>query len=192
MAIYKGNQKQNKVYKGGTKIGKIYKGSTLIYSSSLPSGIIIFESATPGTYTVNITSSQNYYIELVGSGASGQTKAGFSKKRYGGGSGAYVYGTQYLAKGTYTVVIGAGKDVNTNTNGENTTFNNNIAGGGKNSDSSYAGGTYSTTLNGRNGNTGGQNVTANSVYNNSSSGYGAGGYSNSSGSISGYAKIVTA
>ena len=197
--IYKGSQKEGKVYIGGTKISKIYKGNTLLYSSGLPSGTVIFESSTPGTYTINITSSQTYYIELVGGGAGGNWMG--DSGIFGGGAGGYISGTIYLSAGNYTLVIGNkgtnGYPFNPGTAGGDTTFYNQIAGGGK-SRTTYAGGTCTiteNTLTGVNGNNGGQRIRANSVYDNTISGYGAGGYGSTDSSnpaIAGYAKIVTA
>lgn len=192
MTVYSGNRKIGEIYIGSKKIESIYKGNILVYSSKLPTGTVIFNNSTAGIYTVMIPVSQNYYIEIVGAGASGRKTGILSRKKYGGGSGAYIYGTQYIAKGSYTVEIGAGQSAGSNTNGGNSSFNGNVAGGGKGSGSSYTGGTYTTSLNGKNGNTGGQSVTANSVYDNTSTGYGAGGFSNTSGSKAGYVKIVAA
>ena len=196
MTVYKGANKIDKVDIGSTKIGKIYKGSTLLYDSKIPAGTVIFESATAGTYTINITKSQNYYIELVGGGGGGQQIVMMSSIICGGGSGAYVYGTMYLEKGSYTLNIGnAGTNGNNNvaaTKGGDTSFNYQIAGGGSRG-SSGAGGTYTTSLTGVSGNSGGESRNANSVYDNSATGYGAGGYGYTNrGAVAGYAKIVAA
>ena len=186
--IYKGSQKEGKVYIGGTKIGKIYKGGTLVYSSGLPSGTVIFESATPGTYTVNITSSQTYYIELVGGGGNGYYASGAMAviACASGGSGGYVYGNINISTGSYSIVVGS--------NQQNSSAFNQIAGAGGTASvqTPGTGGTCSTTLNYINGNNGGQTRTDGgaSVHN----GYGVGGASRDSNTNggNGYCKIVVA
>ena len=186
-------------YSEPQKIAQIYKGSQLIYSLGSPSGTVIFESSISGTYTINIPNTQNYYIELVGGGGGG-TYMG-DAGMFGGGTGGYISGIIYLSAGNYTLVIGNkgtnGTFIHPGTAGEDTTFYNQIAGGGK-AYNTYEGGTCTiteNTLTGVNGNNGGQYIRANSVYDNTTSGYGAGGYGASDSSnpaIAGYAKIVTA
>lgn len=65
-----------------------------------------FESAIPGTYTIDIEKNGNYEVILVGAGGGG---FGCTDRRSaGGGSGAIIHGVYYLKKGTYTAIVGAG------------------------------------------------------------------------------------
>lgn len=73
----------------------------------------IFESSTPGTYTVEITEAGKYEITVVGAGGGGATGSDSNKYAYksrasSGGSGAAVVGVWDLEVGSYTVTIGAG------------------------------------------------------------------------------------
>lgn len=179
--IYKGSNKIEDVYAGNTKIEFIYKGSTQVYSSKLPAGQVIFESSTAGTYTIVIPKTQTYHIDLVGGGGGGHHRSPPYTNR-GGGSGGYVYGTITIPKGNYTLVIGNGGGADIN--GGNSSFFNQIAGGGLSYDS-YAGGTCSTSLSYVNGNNGGSGIRGESVYN----GYGRGGYDYEAGTA-GYCKIM--
>lgn len=211
--IYKGSEKQKDIYKGSTKIGKVYKGSTLVYQSKIPAGQVIFSSNNPGTYTITITSKQNYYIELVGGGAG--AFAYLSSNNRGGGSGACIYGTILLDKGIYTLVIGSGTagvigpnsyDVS---DAGSTTFLNNIAGGGLghsqiHPSETYLGGIATVTSSGLSGINGNNTITGTtnggySVYDNTATGYGAGGFIYDAGGIwaptngqNGFARIITA
>ena len=187
MPIYKGSVKQKDIYIGSTKIGKVYKGSQLVYQSKLPAGQVIFESATPGTYTITIPNTQTYHIDLVGGGGGGWSFWGGS---YNGGSAAYIYGDTLLTKGTYTLVIGSGGYGTTNGrdagNGTSSSFIGNIAGygeGASGNDKGY-GGTATVVSSGLVGQNGARNSTAGWI-----NGYGAGGSAGNSG-VNGYCKIV--
>lgn len=160
MPVYNGNIKQKELYFGNVKIKEAYYGSTKIYSAGYPTGTVIFESSTPGTYTVKLDYSQKYEIWLVGAGGKGAkaTSSGvLSKMAYaaGGGSGAYVHGTLTVSSGSYSVVVGSANG------GQSSAFNNIARGGGNGSASSSSssggsGGTYSVTsgISGVNGNSG--------------------------------------
>ena len=178
--IYKGSVKQKDIYIGSTKIGKVYKGSQLVYQSKLPAGQVIFESATPGTYTVNIPNTQTYHIDLVGGGG-GSVEVPFLGWS-NGGSASYIYGDIVLEQGTYALQVGAGGAPNSGaTNESHSTFLGNTAGGG----SGNYGGTATVVTSGLTG-LNGSNTTATGWINN----YGAGG-SNGSKGVNGYCKIVT-
>lgn len=184
-----------------------------------PSGQTIFESSTPGTYSVVIPTTKNYKVTLVGGGAGGWTHNVLSSNyAAGGSSGAMISGTTELAAGTYTLVIGAGSagecynhtgDYNI-ANGGDTSFVNQVAGGGIGHSETYPGTTNPTTrpggsatvslagLTGTNGNSAVGQANGKSVYDNTDSGYGAGGghYYNDGfepyNGVNGYAKIEIA
>ena len=100
----------------------------------------IFETSTPGTYTVDITDE----------GGGHTTGAGVHPYNYGGGSGAYVYGSKTLSVGSYTAIVGAAGSGSSN--GGDSSFDGEIAGGGK--ASTNGGGVATTTLSYINGNNG--------------------------------------
>ena len=85
-----------------------YKGTQLIWGYD-PSEAI-FQSTTPGTYTVDIEISAYFNVTAVGGGSGGAYvySSKFSDGRASGGSGAAFVGVVYLEAGTYTVKVGAG------------------------------------------------------------------------------------
>lgn len=214
--IYKGSVKQKDIYIGSTKIGKVYKGSTLVYQSKLPAGQVIFESATPGTYTITISKTQNYYIELVGGGAGAYAYLTNSNKA--GTSASMITGTIQITAGTYELVVGSGARGGTGSsdyayncpNGGDTTFLSQKATGGLGHSATnyknYGNWNYYSipvvTLSGLVGTNGiatpGTSRTGGvSVYDGNQYGYGAGGVVLNNGhtwyhtdGISGYCKIV--
>ena len=129
---------------------------TLAYAS----GYTLFESRTPNTYTLQLLTSGNYYLEIVGAGGGGYTSTlpwgSYPVTSSGsGGSGAFVYGTKYLSAGTYTLTIGAGGSNGGGAGAASTAFGETAGGaGGGRGGSGGAGGTPSTTLTGKNGYTG--------------------------------------
>lgn len=231
MSVYKGNQKLEDIYIGNQKIDSIYKGSTLVYTSNkpYPSGTVVFESGTPGEYSIKLTGSQNYYIEIVGAGGGGNyyhASAGYFDytELNGGASGGYIRGTIPIHKGTYTVIVGKGGSAvvasSSAYKGGDSSFYNQVAGGGRGaketrvsyteSSGTYyyyyaSGGVCTTTVSGLiktdgNKGSGTSDRPASSsakpgvsVYNNSSTGYGAGGGVNGTSpykGYDGYVKIV--
>lgn len=176
----------------------------------------ILDTSNSDTYTLNLNGGR-YEVELYGGGAgtSGQTISG-TYYIYGGGSGAGFKGTIALPAGTYTVTVGAGGAgalgwnvgyIVYGDNGGDTSLGDFIVcGGGKTQAYNRVGGilTYDNSviisktlaINGNSNDTGSQYaawVTLNgglSVYDNSHTGYGAGGYSGSAyNGLNGYAKI---
>jgi len=197
MALYKGNTKIKSLYLGGTKIQKLYKGSTLVYSSGYPSGTVLFENATAGTYTLVVEYDCTVSVDLVGAGSGACYWYTRAEK---GGSGAYISGTTTITAGTYSIEVGAGSagvlnPSNVVSAGGNSTFNSNIAGGAPSwrpNSITSVGGTatvVSPGLSGQNGNS--QDSTG------WISGYGAGGNTtnNQAATIKGkdgYCKITVA
>ena len=166
--------------------------------SKLPAGIIIFESATPGSYTVVIPTTQNYTVIINGAGG-GNTSAvyGFySGGTYYGGYGGSVQGTCKINKGTYTVDVGGAGYPNSIANtagtvyggtGGTSAFYNNYAYGGGGAASSIAIITapqWLPVFGGGNGGAGGTSVVTPGLV--GYTGYGSGPQGN------GYVKIVTA
>lgn len=207
MPIYKninGVRKKAKIaIMNNQLIPRIYYGNKLVYQSDGS----VFESSTAGTYTLVIPATAYYNIIIVGAGGGCASWGGYYSNGYtwnasgGGGSGAYVHGTQRITAGTYTVIVGAGgagvrnagigAGTTTAYDGGNSSFGGHVAGGGKggvaiNGSTGGAGGTATTTLTGESGNAGGsmgyvvganaypiQNISGGaSKY----GGYGAGGY----------------
>lgn len=187
MPIYEGSRKIITINKGTGRIARGFRGSTLVYG--YPSGKVIFEGTTAGTYTITLEYPCKLYIQLVGGGGYGVNNYWWHA---GGGSGAYVYGNKSMNAGTYTLVVAS-----TNSNRSNTSFAGEVAGGGErgyaNLDGTRGGygGTASTTLSYKNGNAGtfsngGSASGGASVY----GGYGRG-YGNGTGDATpAYAKLT--
>lgn len=109
MPLYIGSKRVKDLYIGSTKIKELYCGSTKVYSASAPGpvpGTVIFESSTPGTYTVTIPATGNYEIWMVGGGAGGFPTIVSGKQAWmGGASGGYIHGTTKLSAGAYEAVV---------------------------------------------------------------------------------------
>lgn len=128
--IYKGSDKIEELYFGGEKISEAYYGSELVYSSSSPAGTILFESGTPGTYTLTVEHNCTVRLDMCGGGGCGYWT---SSHPYNGGSGGYIYGEMKIIKGNYEIIVGDSgayyKDPQFS--GTDSSFANNIAGGGE-------------------------------------------------------------
>jgi len=195
MSIIHNLQDINTVTIGSENIENIYLGEDLLWtaeSSPYTPDQVIFESSTPGTYSVDILTTGKYEVICVGGGGGGVRWGNGNILAYqyaGGGSGGYSNLIQTLVKDNYTVIIGGG--------GGWTSNGANYAGtGGTSSFSDIVnatggqGGKRSSTCSGgvgitQNGNGGTPSTAGASVYN----GYGKGGYGASNGSA-GYVKIV--
>lgn len=172
----------------------ITEPKTIYVTIGYPSGEVLFESSTPGTYTLNVLYPCTVHVDMVGGGSGGASyylKSPLTVARAsGGGSGAYITGNIDIPAGGYSVVVGSGgagaTSGGTAGGGGATTFFNQTAGGGTSHNNSAvgSGGSYAITvsgLTGRNGNNGGGPVKGGaggggSLY----GGYGSGGsaYSN--------------
>ena len=157
-----------------------------------------YEYSEAGNYTITLASAGNYEVSLIGGGGYGAGSWNYpTGVTAGGGSGAGFIGTITLSAGTYTITVGG----NTNTGNRDTVLkdsSNNViikAGGGGNGSAdawsvSYTGGsggvlTNNATVVGSptlstNGNNGGGAIQSavqggDSVYDNTKTGYGAGG-----------------
>lgn len=174
-----------------------------------------YEYSEAGDYTITLASAGNYEVSLIGGGGYGAGNFVYPNPACtgGGGSGAGFIGTITLSAGTYTVTVGG----NSKTGNRDTVLkdsSNNViitaGGGGNGTASSYnvsatggAGGvlTNNATVVGSptlstNGNAGGRNVSGsgaapgNSVYDNTTTGYGAGGRTSVyNGGAAGYAGV---
>lgn len=91
-----------------------FNGETVWKRIIVPSGTVIFESSTPGSYSVNIQEPGNYIITAVGGGGGAAAYAycyGVSASNWwgmtsGGGSGAYFVGTYTLPIGSLSLTVG--------------------------------------------------------------------------------------
>lgn len=196
MPAFIGSTKIKEFYIGSTKLKELYCGSTKIWSGKIPAGTVIFESSTTGTYTVELSKSQNYEVLMVGGGSGAAQRFIQPYGSVGGGSGAFISGTTFIEKGTYTVVVGAGGyGGDMSGAGEATTFIGQSAGGGTAGIVGERwpgqGGSYTVTLEGLtgiNGNSGSDNGHGGaSRY----EGHGAGGWYRDPGEP-GYIKITAA
>lgn len=71
---------------------------------------VLFESATPGTYSLNLAGDGVYELYCIagGGGGSSRNSGGSVYINSGGGSGSGFIGTMQLSKGIYSITIGAG------------------------------------------------------------------------------------
>ena len=110
----------------------------------VPSGTVLLNKNTAGTYTVTIPVTQTYDIIMVGAGGGGDKGAIYTSYG-GGGSGAAFVGKANLTAGSLKVVVGKG---GTNgyqggteaTNGGNTSVGSFYVGGGAKGTNGGAGG----------------------------------------------------
>jgi len=216
MPVYFGNSNKIKeMYYGRTKIKEAYYGSTLVYKSThYKPNEVIYESSTAGSTTLNLLDNGKYEVICIAGGGGGkQFKYGSDITdpiiNYGGGSGSGFDCILQLTSGSYTVTVGAAGVRNTDHSttssgsGGNSRFGTSYAyggGGGKYNAVGPKGEapsiTYtiiSTTFN-KAGNNGTRDVGSTaaggaSVYDNTATGYGAGGRSNQNGHA-GYVKVI--
>lgn len=124
-------------------ISEIYNGSDLVYSSKYPSGTVLFEKGTAGTYTLTVKKDCTVSVRMIGGGGGGAHSDSYGawSNNQTGGSAGMITGTISLAKGTYTIVVGGvgegryssnggGGATSSATAGGATTFNGNSANGG--------------------------------------------------------------
>lgn len=150
---------------------KYYKREVVEY----PEGIVVFESGNAGSYSITIEKNATIHLDMCGGGGNGYNPSWFSLRT--GGSGAYIYGDTDIEKGTYTVIVGA--------NGGNSSFLDNIAGGGGHAGSSNgAGGIATVVSSGLTGSNGSAGSTTSRIANR-----GGGHQGNGAGQV-GYVKIV--
>ena len=149
---------------------------------------VLFESSTPGTYSLNLKTGV-YEIWICGGGSGGGHGMGMNKKHYSGGGGAAFKGEILLPKGDVSLTIGAGGSGRGVSGGASALGNLIICGGGiGNYTDAGTGGSLTMNItpisseiqsNGLNG----------SQVSLLGNGYGAAGYSEGSGT-SGYIKII--
>lgn len=106
MSMHLNGQNIKELYYNGQKIKEAYYNGEKVYSSG---GVIIFESSTAGTYTVELSSGK-YEITCVAGGGGGTYCIDNSGSRVSGSgaSGSCFKGVVRISAGTYTVVVGAG------------------------------------------------------------------------------------
>lgn len=129
---------------------------------SYPSGTVLFESSTPGTYYVTPITPGTYNVICVGGGGGGASayiagntanKRGTAAAVAGGGSGGYSMSNLTLNAQQYNIVVGSGgaKETYTTTignnntehtsngvNGGNSSFSNLLTANGGNKGTAYA------------------------------------------------------
>lgn len=168
---------------------------------------VIYESSTAGSITLNLLDDGKYEVICIAGGGGGYAAFPYNNKRYyfGGGSGSGFDCVLQLTAGSYTVVVGAGGGKQGGASAGNSQFGTSYAYKGGNATAKYEGmgaaGTsptitytvVSTTFR-KAGNAGTRDEGSSaaggaSVYNNSTTGYGAGGRSDHNG-YAGYVKVI--
>jgi hypothetical protein len=209
MALYIGDTKIKELYLGSTKIKEAYLGSTPVYKSThYDPDEVVFESSTPGQYTLDLLDDGNYEVICIGGGGGGVDADG---RDVGGGSGAGFDCIFELTKGSYPITIGVGGTKTTGANragsGGSSKFGTAYAlrgtGGYVRTTTQYEVGvggdaptipyTIISTVFNTTGNDGkaGTHTAAGgySVYDGTETGYGAGG-SNTTDGYGGYVKVI--
>lgn len=170
---------------------------------------VVFESSTAGTYSVDLVANGKYEVICVAGGGGGYHNPTTTMYSYdfGGGSGSGFDCILQLTGGSYNITVGAGgikqggaaagksyfgtSYANPGENGKKGTNSSKRAAGGAAPTITYT--IVSTVFNAA-GNTGTYDVQSTaaggaSVYDNTATGYGAGGRSNQNG-YAGYVKII--
>lgn len=218
MTLHIGDDNIVDIRKGNTKIAKVYHGSDLVWGY-VP-GKVLFESSTPGAYSLYVKCRCKLAVIIVGAGGGGACQGSYYTNNYtvnvsaGGGSGAYINGIIEVYAGTYQVVVGgaggyvkyvnAGQEAVGGNGGASSVFGQ-VAGGGFGGHANTADGggnggvvqTITSGINGIKGSKSGQVVVwgdypAVECAGGSSryGGYGAGGNGNGTAATGGYIKIV--
>lgn len=158
--LYIGNIRIDDIRSGTTQVKEVYKGSDKIYEY-VQHGLVLLNTSTAGTYTVNVPYDCTVHIDLVGGGGGGHVlNQGASRFVSSGGSGAYVTGEIDVVAGEYSIVVGNGGTGRNGSsdagNGGSSTCFGQTAGGGGGGKNTTAGtaGVASTTLTGQSGNAG--------------------------------------
>lgn len=94
MTLHIGNKNVYDIRAGNRIIDFVYKGSVLVWQKYK----VLFESSTPGTYSLNLPTAM-YKITVVGGGGGSATAAG--------GAGAFIQFTMKTS-GNVTITVGAG------------------------------------------------------------------------------------
>ena len=172
---------------------------------------VVYESSTAGSTTFNLLDSGKYEVICIAGGGGGKQYYMDGKiMNYGGGSGSGFDCVLQLTSGNYNIVVGAAGARNTSQSsttqsgsGGNSQFGTSYAYGGggaswkavgtKGSAPSVTYTIVSTTFN-KAGNAGTSDIGSTaaggaSVYDNTATGYGAGGRSNQNGYV-GYVKVI--
>lgn len=90
---------------------ELWSKELLIKSSPYKKGEVLFESATAGTYSVDLAVSGKYEVYVIGGGSGGATRVSSSRVYLtGGGSGSGFIGVVKLTKGSHSITVGAGGD----------------------------------------------------------------------------------
>ena len=208
MALYLGDTKIKELYLGNTKIKEAYLGSTLVYKSThYDPDEVVFESSTPGQYTLDLLDNGKYEVICIAGGGGGYSAFPYFDDNYyfGGGSGSGFDCVLQLTAGSYTVVVGAGGVKQGGASAGDSQFGTSYAYKGGNGTAKYAGMgaagaspaiTYTivSTIFNKAGNAGTRDRNSAaaggaSVYDNTTTGYGAGGRSNING-YAGYVKVI--
>ena len=106
-----GNSSIKNIYWGSTSVKEVWYGSNKIWSNCpYTPNQVLFESSTPGTYSLNILTDGVYEVYCIagGSGGAQYKPQGFKWYVASGASGSGYIGNLKITQSTYQIVVGRG------------------------------------------------------------------------------------
>ena len=106
-----GNSSIKNIYWGSTPVKEVWYGPNKIWSNCpYTPNQVLFESSTPGTYSLNILTDGVYEVYCIAGGSGGVTKHLIlnNNPTASGASGSGYIGNLKITQGTYHIVVGRG------------------------------------------------------------------------------------
>ncbi len=106
-----GNSSIKNIYWGSTPVKEVWYGSNKIWSNCpYTPNQVLFESSTPGTYSLNILTDGVYEVYCIAGGSGGAAYHVYGYKWYSasGASGSGYIGNLKITQHTYQIVVGRG------------------------------------------------------------------------------------
>ena len=112
-----GNSNVKDIYWGSTPVKEVWYGSNKIWSNCpYTPDQVLFESSTPGTYSLNVLTDGVYEVYCIAGGSGGATWHVMTNWRTAtGASGSGYIGNLKITRHTYQIVIGGGSSGKYNT-----------------------------------------------------------------------------
>lgn len=104
-----GNSSIKNIYWGSTPVKEVWYGSNKIWSNCpYTPDQVLFESSTPGTYSLNILTDGVYEVYCIAGGSGGATMRMVKWFTASGASGSGYIGNLKITRNTYQIVVGDG------------------------------------------------------------------------------------